>query len=255
MHTWLTATTTVAAAVSTPDGPRQAQPATHASLAACCIKMTPRHIIQDRSPEEPGCTTAGSRDEATARVNQHAGQSRNSSYGYGAIEANGGLIKFAPNHRPGDQEWEPAAQNESVGQDRQGQLCQIVNGKRLNSSINSRRCFGRSIVASGWFFQWQELGNPHGSPQDMRVTAGGRIVPSDQSPAPSTMSSASLLSTADGSEPATKGRKGGSKQRHNTKMSSEESNGMKECTWETIGKGKSRSNASQEVSVFDDARL
>ncbi|KAF7193273.1 hypothetical protein HII31_05367 [Pseudocercospora fuligena] len=54
-------------------------------------------------------------------------------FGYSAIKANGGLIKFAPNHRPGDQlqEWEPTTQDGSVGQDKQGQLYQIVNGTVL----------------------------------------------------------------------------------------------------------------------------
>ncbi|EME78813.1 uncharacterized protein MYCFIDRAFT_178910 [Pseudocercospora fijiensis CIRAD86] len=52
-------------------------------------------------------------------------------YGYSAIKANGGLIKFAPNHRAGGQEWTPATQDGSVGEDIQGHLCQIVNGTVL----------------------------------------------------------------------------------------------------------------------------
>ncbi|KXT01776.1 hypothetical protein AC578_2020 [Pseudocercospora eumusae] len=56
-------------------------------------------------------------------------------FGYSAIKANGGLIKFAPNHRPGehehDHEWELATKDGSLAQDRSGQLYQIVNGTVL----------------------------------------------------------------------------------------------------------------------------
>ncbi|EME83658.1 uncharacterized protein MYCFIDRAFT_175085 [Pseudocercospora fijiensis CIRAD86] len=96
-------------------------------------------------------------------VSQHAGcSSLRPRYGYSAIKANGGLIKFAPNRlaafstakerrftlnklqsardcqQPpqnlasdaGDQDSSPATQDGSVGEDIQGHLCQIVNGKR-----------------------------------------------------------------------------------------------------------------------------
>ncbi|KXS96455.1 hypothetical protein AC578_3240 [Pseudocercospora eumusae] len=139
-----TARIAVAAEESSPELPRQAQPAKHTEAAAFHIEMTFRYqkqrtsfwvprtdgqrsnLIKDRSTTKVGCTTAGCRDETTLC---------HPRYGYSAIKANGGLVKFAPNHRPGehDHEWEPATEDGSVGQDRQGQLYQIVNGKRAKS--------------------------------------------------------------------------------------------------------------------------
>lgn len=53
-------------------------------------------------------------------------------YGYSAIKANGGLVKFAPNHPMGQkQQWTQATQNGFVAQDMDGRLCQIVNGTIL----------------------------------------------------------------------------------------------------------------------------
>lgn len=52
-------------------------------------------------------------------------------YGYSAIKANGGLIKFAPNHPMGKAQWTQATQNGFVAQDVNGRLCQIVNGTIL----------------------------------------------------------------------------------------------------------------------------
>lgn len=53
-------------------------------------------------------------------------------YGYSAIKANGGLVKFAPNHPMGQkQQWTQATQNGFVAQDIEGRLCQIVNGTIL----------------------------------------------------------------------------------------------------------------------------
>ncbi|KAF2860963.1 hypothetical protein K470DRAFT_215944, partial [Piedraia hortae CBS 480.64] len=49
-------------------------------------------------------------------------------YGYSAIKANGGLIKFAPNHPMGKAQWTRATQNGFVAQDTNGCLCQIVGG-------------------------------------------------------------------------------------------------------------------------------
>lgn len=51
-------------------------------------------------------------------------------YGYSAIKMNGGLIKFAPNHRAGvPEQWDPATQDGYVAQDIDGKLCQIVDGE------------------------------------------------------------------------------------------------------------------------------
>lgn len=47
-------------------------------------------------------------------------------YGYSAIQVNGGLIKFAPNHPVGKAQWTEATQNGFVAQDIHGRLCQIV---------------------------------------------------------------------------------------------------------------------------------
>jgi hypothetical protein len=52
-------------------------------------------------------------------------------YGYSAVKANGGLIKFAPNHPVGRAQWTQATQNGFVAQDVNGRLCQIVNGTIL----------------------------------------------------------------------------------------------------------------------------
>lgn len=53
-------------------------------------------------------------------------------YGYSAIKANGGLIKFAANLPTGQKEqWTQATQNGFVAQDIEGRLCQIVNGTIL----------------------------------------------------------------------------------------------------------------------------
>jgi hypothetical protein len=52
-------------------------------------------------------------------------------YGYSAVKANGGLIKFAPNHPVGKAQWTQATQNGFVAQDVNGRLCQIVNGTIL----------------------------------------------------------------------------------------------------------------------------
>lgn len=53
-------------------------------------------------------------------------------YGYSAIKANGGLIKFAANPSMGPkQQWTQATQNGFVAQDVNGRLCQIVNGTIL----------------------------------------------------------------------------------------------------------------------------
>ncbi|KAK5165527.1 uncharacterized protein LTR77_009056 [Saxophila tyrrhenica] len=52
-------------------------------------------------------------------------------YGYSAIKANGGLVKFAPNHPMGKAQWTQATQNGFVAQDVNGRLCQIVNGTIL----------------------------------------------------------------------------------------------------------------------------
>lgn len=54
-------------------------------------------------------------------------------YGYSAIKANGGLIKFAPNSRPGQpNQWiestDATTTNGSIVQDQQGNFCQIVDG-------------------------------------------------------------------------------------------------------------------------------
>ena len=53
-------------------------------------------------------------------------------YGYSAIKANGGLVKFAANSSMGQkQQWTQATQNGFVAQDVNGRLCQIVNGTIL----------------------------------------------------------------------------------------------------------------------------
>ncbi|KAK3721333.1 hypothetical protein LTR37_003209 [Vermiconidia calcicola] len=52
-------------------------------------------------------------------------------YGYSAIKANGGLVKFAPNHPLGKAQWTQATQNGFVAQDVNGRLCQIVDGTIL----------------------------------------------------------------------------------------------------------------------------
>jgi hypothetical protein len=49
-------------------------------------------------------------------------------YGYSAVKANGGFVKFAPNHRGMPQQWTSATEDGSVAQDVNGNLCQIVNG-------------------------------------------------------------------------------------------------------------------------------
>ncbi|CAK4031431.1 Hypothetical predicted protein [Lecanosticta acicola] len=53
-------------------------------------------------------------------------------YGYSAIKANGGLVKFAPNHHPGQpNQWiesTEATKNGSIVQDIHGNFCQIVDG-------------------------------------------------------------------------------------------------------------------------------
>ncbi|GAB7361597.1 hypothetical protein MBLNU230_g1649t1 [Neophaeotheca triangularis] len=49
-------------------------------------------------------------------------------YGYSAVQLNGGLIKFAPNHPAGKAQWMQATQNGFVAQDVNGRLCQIVDG-------------------------------------------------------------------------------------------------------------------------------
>ncbi|KAF2482871.1 hypothetical protein BDY17DRAFT_136638 [Neohortaea acidophila] len=52
-------------------------------------------------------------------------------YGYSAIKANGGLVKFAPNHPLGKTQWTQATQNGFIAEDANGVLCQIVNGTIL----------------------------------------------------------------------------------------------------------------------------
>ncbi|KAK5132427.1 hypothetical protein LTR08_009110 [Meristemomyces frigidus] len=52
-------------------------------------------------------------------------------YGYSAVNANGGLVKFAPNHPMGSAQWTQATQNGFVAQDVNGRLCQIVDGTVL----------------------------------------------------------------------------------------------------------------------------
>ncbi|KAH9827054.1 hypothetical protein Tdes44962_MAKER09858 [Teratosphaeria destructans] len=52
-------------------------------------------------------------------------------YGYSAVQINGGLVKFAPNHPVGKAQWSQATQNGFVAQDVHGRLCQIVNGTVL----------------------------------------------------------------------------------------------------------------------------
>lgn len=57
-------------------------------------------------------------------------------FGYSAIKANGGLIKFAPNHAVGKaaqwtQTLQDGTQDGFVAQDTEGRLCQIVNGTIL----------------------------------------------------------------------------------------------------------------------------
>ncbi|KAF2771436.1 hypothetical protein EJ03DRAFT_29390 [Teratosphaeria nubilosa] len=52
-------------------------------------------------------------------------------YGYSAVQINGGLVKFAPNHPVGKAQWSQATQNGFVAQDVNGRLCQIVDGTVL----------------------------------------------------------------------------------------------------------------------------